>query len=971
MAEASIEIDLALKIDEALKSVDGIGKSIKEMQRSFDQSAKEVKKFGKSANDSLDSIKTGFKALGVAAAAALASLATGKVADFFGSAIGEAQKLEDSVHTLNVSLAQAGDYSEETSKNFQAFADNLSNATNIGGDLILTQTAMAKSMGLTNEQTELAIKAATELSATFGISFEDAVTKVTQAYAGNGAQLGKLVPQLRGLTDEQLKAGDATKYLLDRFSGAAEAKTQTFSGSITRLGEVFDNFKESIGLVITQNPVLVAGINQVSEIFKTFGDSVSENKDDLTQFVTLLVQGVAEAAPIVVAAVSAMATSVQKMIDGFQLARASVKNLAAGVAGFFGDQEAANQLLKEQDEIFQGIIDREKGFDALQNVLTDVGVATAKFSQNIEKAGKASTKSTGPLNLYTNAAKVNTDQLLANAKAAEDAKKAQEKYIDDLKASTKTLVESFENVGKTTDEILVDTFNKNVRTIKAALDNGIVSLEQYKETYEKMRKGLANDQAEAFKKQGMGDQDQAVEQQQKRGFFDGILEVYETIKGYVIEGFEIGSAIFTSLFSGDFIRQLSYQVSSIFGTAQNNFQALETLSNNIFGKDAVTRVNEKTGETEVVEERVKGLLETLPEFVNKMIEQAPAMIEKIIGGLDLLVDKLLDAMPRVAEVLASGLTKFFTAFIKKLPQIIASLPSIIDPFIKAIPEMVRVLARNIKPIIAEFLKALGEVFASIVEIMPEVIQELLYAMPAIVEGFATGIVEAMPRILAALVNLLAEEIKTGNLSKALIVGTTLAIRNAFIAQFDIARTIGQMMGQGISEWGKSVGGKVGEGFRDFIAGAVEIFQNAGTYIWNGFRSLFSADAWTGLGNVIYNNIYNGFVAIYDALKSILNIGGGGGGSGGYIGQTWDRWGFASGGLVPAGFPNDSFPAMLQSGERVLNEDQTAIFSRLVQATERLEGRGGSGQIVNIQLTIGQKQLADVLLDLNKSGFRTA
>ncbi len=945
MAE-SIEIDLGLKIDEALKSVDDISKSIKSMQKSFENSAKEVKDFGKTANSSLDSLKTGFKTLGVAAAGALAALATGKVADFFGSAIEEAQKLEDSVHALNVSLAQSGDYSEATSKQFQEFADNLSNATNIGGDLILTQTAMAKSMGLTNEQTELAIKAATELSATFGVSFEDAVTKVTQAYNGNGMALGKLVPQLRGLSEEQLRAGDATKYLLDRFSGAAEAKTQTFSGSITRLGEVFDNFKETIGLVITQNPALVSGINQVSNVFKTFGDSIADNKEDLTKFVTLLVKGVADAAPIVVTSISVMVQAIQKVIDGFQLARASVKNMAAGLAGFFGDQAEANKLLKEQDEIFQGIIDREKGFEGLQAVLTDVGVATAKFSQSMEDAGKASNKATGPLNLYTNATKVNAQQLRDNAKAAEEAKRAQEKFIDDLKNSAKTLVETFENVGKTTDEILVDTFNKNVKTIKAALDNGILSLEQYQETLSKMRKGFANDQEEAFKKASPDLGSNPEQQQQEKGILGGILEVFETIKKYVVEAFEIGAAIFSALFSGDFIRQLSYQVSSIFGSAQSNFQALETLSTNL---DEFSK--------------------TMPDFINKMLDEAPKIIENIIAGMDTLIDRLVDAMPRIAQVLATGLTKFFTAFINKLPQILASLPSMLAPFIKAIPEMVRVLARNIKPILQELIKALGEVFAELIEIMPEVIQELLYAMPAIVEGLITGIVEAMPRIIAALVNLLAEEIKTGNLSKALIVGVALAIRNAFIGVFDIARTIGQMIGQGLYEWGKSVGGKVGEGFRDFVAGAVEIFQNAGTYIWNGFRALFSGEAWSGLGNVIYNNIYNGFVAIYDALKSILNIGGGGG-SGGYIGQTWDRWGFASGGLVPSGFPNDSFPAMLQSGERVLNEDQTAIFSRLVQATERLEGRGG-GQAINVQLTIGQKQLAEALIDLKRGGFRTA
>jgi hypothetical protein len=128
--------------------------------------------------------------------------------------------------------------------------------------------------------------------------------------------------------------------------------------------------------------------------------------------------------------------------------------------------------------------------------------------------------------------------------------------------------------------------------------------------------------------------------------------------------------------------------------------------------------------------------------------------------------------------------------------------------------------------------------------------------------------------------------------------------------------------------------------------------------------------------------------IVDALKQAIgqlgNIGGalgigGGGGGGIFGGGGFLGLGFAQGGLVPAGHPNDTFPARLSSGEFVIDRSMT---DRLTNFLDNFETKNSGviepkqpvqaqNQNLTINLSVGEQQLANVLLNLNRQGFRTA
>ncbi len=114
-------------------------------------------------------------------------------------------------------------------------------------------------------------------------------------------------------------------------------------------------------------------------------------------------------------------------------------------------------------------------------------------------------------------------------------------------------------------------------------------------------------------------------------------------------------------------------------------------------------------------------------------------------------------------------------------------------------------------------------------------------------------------------------------------------------------------------------------------------------------------------------------ALIDELTGALgDIGGVLGDIGGSIGGVF---GFSSGGVVPGSGNTDSVPTMLTPGEIVIPKD---IATRMLSGDTASVGgssgggvSGGAGQMIQVVLQIGEKQLAEAILNLNRQGFRTA
>lgn len=117
----------------------------------------------------------------------------------------------------------------------------------------------------------------------------------------------------------------------------------------------------------------------------------------------------------------------------------------------------------------------------------------------------------------------------------------------------------------------------------------------------------------------------------------------------------------------------------------------------------------------------------------------------------------------------------------------------------------------------------------------------------------------------------------------------------------------------------------------------------------------------------------------DFVKELLSFGGGGGPIsgltsnipviGGAVSSVLGGIGLNKGGRVPGTGNKDTVPAVLTPGERVLTREQNKLFENAMVGMAR--GGGGNSGSVNVTIQVGQRELARVLLDLNRQNLRTA
>ena len=116
------------------------------------------------------------------------------------------------------------------------------------------------------------IPVALDLSAATGISLESAVRNTAKTFSGLAGELGELVPQLRDLTQEEMKAGDAVKVLADLFEGQASEQAKTMAGALQQAQNSAGDLAEAIG-------------NKLSPFVKVLAEDFTKATTAMTNFI--------------------------------------------------------------------------------------------------------------------------------------------------------------------------------------------------------------------------------------------------------------------------------------------------------------------------------------------------------------------------------------------------------------------------------------------------------------------------------------------------------------------------------------------------------------------------------------------------------------------------------------------------------------------------------------------------------------
>lgn len=324
-------------------------------------------------------------------------------------------------------------------------------------------------------------------------------------------------------------------------------------------------------------------------------------------------------------------------------------------------------------------------------------------------------------------------------------------------------------------------------------------------------------------------------------------------------------------------------------------------------------------------------------------------ISDIVGALSGKSQEAADEFIGGFKVgLISGIGDIVIAFIRGFIGVINSksfsdsgiadvFGSLAEEIIAAIPAFFEALANSIVDILSEGTLA----FKIVVAIIRGLIRGFQRVGPEGFEGFGSRVVKSIVRGLFGVdIDKEAMKLRLKLLPLFQVLFEQFGDLGAQVNNLFSGQVIEQFKA-GIIFAGKSFAISVSQSGQSFIANVVSGADQ------------FVTKAAEGIG-----------AALSGAAPSAPSVPGfGGGGGGGF--QLPNLPFFADGGRVPdlAQFKNDGLVARVSAGEQILSEDLSAKLDEFLQGSS-------APQPVTVNLRLGESEIARVLLNLNRQGFRT-
>lgn len=139
---------------------------------------------------------------------------------------------------------------EDVQKRLIKQAGELQSRSLFGDEEIIGQQAYLAALGLTEQQINDTIEASAQLASATGMTLDSAVKNLAKTYGGLAGELGESIPKMKELTVEQMKNGEAVKFVLENYKGFAETASATGLGPMQQLKNAIGGVGEEIGKVL-------------------------------------------------------------------------------------------------------------------------------------------------------------------------------------------------------------------------------------------------------------------------------------------------------------------------------------------------------------------------------------------------------------------------------------------------------------------------------------------------------------------------------------------------------------------------------------------------------------------------------------------------------------------------------------------------------------------------------------------------
>lgn len=276
------ELNFKTKIDDS-----DLDKGLKRVKSKVNNAAKDMGKGTKATN----ALKTAFNETGgaassftskmgslassagpVAAGLTVAVMAVKKFIEGLKAA-NEAFKVQEKAEKALQKAAENNPYlQKESVQRLKEFASGLQEISNYGDEGTIDIMAQLASTGRTEAEIMKIMGAAADYAAAKHIDLKTAAETLNSTYSGMAGTMGRQIAEIKDLTDEQLKNGDAIDLIAGKYKGFA--KEAADSG--TQAKNAFGDFLEAVGAMA--NPVFEKLNKKAKAFWEYMTDSVNNLK---------------------------------------------------------------------------------------------------------------------------------------------------------------------------------------------------------------------------------------------------------------------------------------------------------------------------------------------------------------------------------------------------------------------------------------------------------------------------------------------------------------------------------------------------------------------------------------------------------------------------------------------------------------------------------------------------------------------
>jgi phage-related protein len=699
------------------------------------------------------------------------------------------------------SLRLQGQYTKEAMQGFTAFAREMQRTTMAEDDQVLGMLATAKAMGVTDEMAKKMVQTAIDLAGAMGTDVQSAFADIQGTLAGMARGVSKVVPELRLLTQEELRAGKGVDMLAERLAGSGERATKTMIGMAAQTRNAWADVLEELGGLLrdafrlpgSDASGVVGMLGDIRDAIESLREPAKAMRIEMQAFFGGMREGLASvdwkglADSMKVAAVAAGV-----------LLLAMQGSLALGAVVYFGDLA----LTVGKAALAYGKLALSASFAALKVGLVAAGIMTTVvgidlFVRNLSRLdqlftlffthviggltviAQAFTKLLG-MDKLTASLEKGMEQLAIKAEAAKDgmdwgiAGKAMEqlktfmdgfqKGADGTADSLKKAADAAEKYGNVAGSAL-----RGLRPLteenRKQLDDIIKKTEDLQ--LKAQMRGLSEAQAAQVELRAMLDKADALEKAIKlqKAMTPAILAQIDAYREAAKS--DASARMFDAQKKAlqevtEMVRKYQFSMASAFsdltgiggevtGIWEAQSKAMDEIAEKRNAmKEAGTMTPEaeqklQGAESDVRNKAILGYLKAGASYIGAAISKGAEAIAGVMSG------KYLDYLSSIIETIANlpdTLMKAFDRLDVAIGSLIEKLPGMLDNFLTKLPSLIDKIVAAIPRLVQGILDAIPKLVDGLVKAIPKLVDALLKAMPAITKSMS----EQIPKIMGMLLD---------------------------------------------------------------------------------------------------------------------------------------------------------------------------------------------------------------------------